>query len=237
MMTLKEFLSKIEKKHCPPGCEFSCRNDIEIALVPPPNEILGILVSQDPTIRWSHLYKNVKNETREHTRRQVLFASAIPYSLFNRIIDFLGNQITGENEKQLFTLLFHKTYWTHLHKCFTDQSSKRSIKFDKKNAVQCAKKWLAEELAIAMNNKIKFIIALGNHVQDWLEKQNIMSRNREVRIIGLPHPSGLNRKWNYKDDPEISGGIKELFSLYQEYLSLLGEKPVSSLVKSLGTSF
>jgi hypothetical protein len=216
-MTLKEFLSKIEKENCPPECEFSCRNDIEIARVLPPDEVLGILVSQDPTISWLHFYKNVNNEPQEHSRRQMLFASAIPKSLFNRIIEFMDKRINGEDEKHLFNILFKKVYWTHLHKCFTDGKGTRSIKFKPSNAKECAEKWLAEELNIAINDKIKFIIALGNNVHGWLKKQNITNRNREVKIIKLPHPGGLCRKWNNKADPEVSGEIEELLSLCREY--------------------
>ena len=213
-MTLREYLRTIDKNNCPPACEFKSKNNIEIALVPPPsNEILGIVVSRDPTIRWSHFYKYSENESREDTRRKMLFASAIPNSLFNKIIEFMDNRIKDEDEKYLFDMLFQKVYWTHLHKCFTDESGERSIKFKNKNAIECSDKWLAEELNIAINDKTKFIIALGNNVQRWFEKQNISNKNRGLKIIKLPHPSGLNRKWNDKDDPVILKAIQDLLGL------------------------
>lgn len=212
-MTLRGYLSTVNKNHCPPDCEFESKENIGIAWVPPPHEILGIVVSQDPTIRWSHFYKCSKNESREDSRRKMLFANAIPCLLFNRIIEFMDNQIRDEDEQYLFDMLFQKVYWTHLHKCFTDKSGERSIKFKNKNAIECSGKWLAEELNIAINDKTKFIISLGNNVQRWFEKQNISNKNKELKIIKLPHPSGRNRKWNNKSDPGILKAIQDLLGL------------------------
>lgn len=213
-MTLKECLDKINKDECPQECEFKQRKDIEIALISPPDEILGIVVSRDPTVRWSHFYRCSKNEPREDNRRKMLFVSAIPYSLFNKIIEFMGEQITDENGKYLFDRIFQKVYWTHLHKCFTDE---KSFKFKPKNANKCADQWLRKELNLAINNKTKLIIALGNDVQKWVKTwKEKDGRDKAIKIINLPHPSGLNRKWNNKEDEDISKAIEKLTDLCRE---------------------
>ncbi|KPL03388.1 MAG: hypothetical protein AMJ73_07330 [candidate division Zixibacteria bacterium SM1_73] len=119
-MTLIEYLNAVNKNRCPPDCEFKSKKDIEPALVPlPPDEILGIIVSRDPTVDW--LYKYLKSENDENTRRKMLFASAIPLSLMTKVAIFMrGDKNFKNKETRLFDAIFHKVYWTHLHKCFTD---------------------------------------------------------------------------------------------------------------------
>lgn len=217
-MTLREYFRTINKNNCPQNCEFKSK-DIEPALVPPPDEILGIVVSQDPTILWSHFYKYSKNEYREDNRRKMLFASAIPYSLFNKIIEFMDGQITDEDESSLFDMMFQKVYWTHLHKCFTDGSEKKSLKFKPTNAKQCADWWLKKELGHVISNKTRFIIALGKPVHDWIEKNWNQRKNKGIKIINLPHPSGRNNRIWYcskKDKYRIKKKIKTLVELCKE---------------------
>lgn len=180
-MHLKDYLNTIKKEGCPQNCELKSKKETEIALVPPPDEILGLLISRDPTTDWLDTYrKNRKN-------REALF-SAIPELLIKRIKKFTGEDINCVSE-----LLYKNVYWTHLHKCFTDKSEKKSIKFEPKNAIQCADKWLAQELDIAINDRTKFIIALGNDVQKWIcEWREDYCQSKNIKIIYLPHPSLAN---------------------------------------------
>lgn len=192
-MSLKEYLKTIKKIKCPQKCKFKTKGG-KIAKVPPPKKILGVVISQDPTLRWWHLYKYFsENEPQEDIRRKILFASAIPILLIYRVLEFMKKPISNKDEKNLFNMIFRNVYWTHLHKCFTDASEKKSLKFNPKNAELCANKWLKEELNIAINDNIKFIIALGNDVQKWTcEWREDYCKNKNIKIIYLPHPSPAN---------------------------------------------
>lgn len=82
-----------------------------------------------------------------------------------------NKRVNEDEKKSLFDVIFHKMYWTHLHKCFTDASGKESKKFKKINAKLCANRWLEEELKYTIGkNKIKFIIALGKDVQNQVKQ-------------------------------------------------------------------
>lgn len=224
-MTLKEYLKEVNKGKCPEECKFKRRKDIKIALISPPDKISGIVISQDPTVRWSHFYRYSKNELGEDTRRKMLFVSAILYLLFNRIIEFMDERITHEDGEYLFDRMFQEVYWTHLHKCFTDKSEEKSFKFERKNANECAGRWLTKELNLAINNKTKFIIALGNNVRKWVKTwKEKDGRDKMIEIINLPHPSGLNRKWNNKEDEDISKAIEKLTDLCRENLNFSQSK-------------
>ncbi len=207
-MTIKD------KNNCFRGCKFkSQKKNIGIALVPPPDKILGIVVSQDPPISWyKDVYKHSKKNSDKENQRLILFKSGIPRLLFNRITEFMGHRIEDEDEKYLRHMLFYKVYWTHLHKCFTG-GSKKPLKFQPKNAEQCADWWLKKELGHVISNKTRFIIALGNIVKRTLEKQNISNKYRKLKFIKLPHPSGRNRKWNNKNDTVILEAIQDLLGL------------------------
>lgn len=216
-MSLKEYFKTIKKIKCPQECKFKSKEHIEIAKVPPSKKILGVIISRDPTVRWLHLYKYFsENEPQEDTRRKILFASAIPILLIYRVLEFMKKPINNKDEKNLFNMIFRNVYWTHLHKCFTD-NSKIDLKFKPKNAKQCAKQWLKEELELAINNKTKFIIALGDEVKKQVKKwKKEGGGNKGLKIINLPHPSGRNRKWNDKNNKDISKSIKELLKLCRE---------------------
>lgn len=196
-MTLREYLQQLIKNNCPQDCKFKSKKDIEIALVPPPsNEILGILISRDPTVKWMKKYNDIKKEyKKESTIHTELFKTAIPKSLKNRIEKFMKEKINENDKKSLFDIISQKVYWTHLHKCFTDASGEKSLKFEPKNAKLCANNWLEEELRIVINNnKTKFIIALGNDVQEWVKKwrEENEDKCKSVEIIELLHTSGQN---------------------------------------------
>ena len=181
-MNIREYLETLNKNSCPNDCELKNKRKIEIALVPPPDEILGVIISRDPTTDWLDTYR------KESKSRERLFDTAIPVQLIERIKKFTGGDINYLSE-----LIYKNVYWTHLHKCFTDKSEERSIRFKNKNANECADKWLGEELNIAINDKTKFIIALGKEVQkricEWRED---CCKNRNIEIIYLPHPSPAN---------------------------------------------
>jgi hypothetical protein len=199
-MDLREYLKTIHKKGCPRDCELKKKGKIRIALIPPPDRILGIIVSRDPTVDW--LYTYLKDETDKNTCRKMLFASAIPLDLLSKVLIFMRNKRVNEDKKKsLFNVIFQKTYWTHLHKCFTDASGKGSVKFKKRNAELCANTWLEKELKCAIEeNKIKFIIALGKDVQNRVEeiRKNNKWKDKDAEIINLPHPSGQNNAIWYR---------------------------------------
>jgi hypothetical protein len=181
-MHISKYLETLKKDSCPNNCEFKKKRKIDIARVPPPDEILGVIISRDPTTDWLTKYR----KNRENRKR--LFETAIPGQLIERIEKF-----TREDVSYLREFLNQYVYWTHLHKCFTDKSGKTSIKFKPKNANECADAWLGEELNIAINDKTKFIIALGKDVQKWIgEWQEDCCRNKNIKIIYLPHPSRAN---------------------------------------------
>ena len=216
-MTLREYLRTIDKNNCPQDCEFiKSKENIGIALVPPPDEILGILISRDPTVRWLKKYRNIMEASEEEfIVRTKLFETAIPDLLKNRIEKFMGERIDENDKKRLFDIMFQKVYWTHLHKCFTDASGKESLKFQIENANKCADHWLEEELNFAIGNKTKFLIALGKEVQSWVRKwKENEGRDKNMKIINLLHPSGQNNRiWHrsaIKEIKETDGAIKEL---------------------------
>jgi hypothetical protein len=210
-MTLRKSFMTINKNNCPKDCEFKSKKDIEPALVPlPPGEILGIIVSRDPTVDW--LYKYLKSEKDVNIRRKMLFASAIPLSLMTKVAIFMrGDKNFKNNEKCLFDVIFHKVYWTHLHKCFTNT---KNAPFKKGNANKCADKWLQGELDLVINKKTKFIIALGKHVRDWFDKNWNQKKNKGIKIINLPHPSGQNNRiWYGSNKDEYRKTKKEIRKL------------------------
>lgn len=192
-MTLKEYLKEVNKDRCPEECEFKSKKEIEIAKIPPPKETLGIIISRDPTTDWLDTAYEKAEEQPDNMRRKTLFDTAIPLQLIKRIKNFMSRKPAEEDIKHLFEMIYENVYWTHLHKCFTDKSGESSIKFKNKNANKCADRWLAEELNIAINDKTKFIIVLGNDVQEWIcEWREDYCKNKNMKIIYLPHPSPAN---------------------------------------------
>ena len=213
-MDLKGYFEKIDKSDCPDDCTFKYKREIEIALVPPPDEILGVIISRDPTIGWYSKYTDIKKNYEEETVRTKLFETAIPNSLKNQIEFFMKESLDKNSLDCLFDTLFQKVYWTHLHKCFTDSTGKQSLKFDVKNANQCANKWLKEELFYAIGNKTKFLIVLGKEAQSWVKKwKETDGRNQNIKVINLLHPSPQNNRiWRrsaMKEIEQTENAIKE----------------------------
>lgn len=188
-MNLNQYLKTINKTNCPDDCELKGNNKITPATVPPPKEIVGIIISRDPTVDW--LYNHLKRENDENILHDVLFASAIPLSVITQIMTFMRGRINENTEKDIFEMLFHKTYWTHLHKCQTDVTNKISTEFKAKNANKCADKWLTEELQFAKTNDTRFIISLRVDVRKWVQKWN-KENGTGIVLINLPHPSRQN---------------------------------------------
>lgn len=217
-MNLKEYLGKINKSECPQECTLKSKEHLKFALIHPPDKILGVIISRDPTFKWWGYHEFQTNEPQEKdARRRNLFDSAIPGLVIDRISKFMGDRINNDEREYLYHIIFQKLYWTHMHKCFTDE---KYLPFEIKNANKCAEGWLKEELDIVIksrNNKTKFIIALGREVQNWIKEWRRKStRNKTVKIIKLPHPSGRSRKWNDKDDVEILKAIEELLRVCRE---------------------
>lgn len=224
VIKLNEYLEeKITKDRCPLECEFQSKK-IEIAKVPAPEEIFGILISRDPTVKWldkgyRRAWKIYKEQSNAENLRNELFRTAIPKKLKEQISKFIVGPSESAQLKCLFTIIDTKVYWSHLHKCFTD-----GIKYKCTNSTRCADKWLKEELRLAMaDNNIKFIIALGNNVQEWLEGWRRNNRI-DMEIINLLHPSdNNNRYWSRskknkyrKKIEETEEQIKRLVSLCQQ---------------------
>lgn len=203
-MNLKEYLETINKNNCPKDCNLK-GGKIEPAWVPPPDEILGILISRDPTIRWYNIYTTVKNKYKKDTARIELFKTAIPNSLKRQIEFFMNERIDKKDMNCLFDTLFQKVYWTHLHKCSTDTSGKHSLRFKVENANRCADKWLEEELHYAIGNETKFLIVLGKEAQNWVRKwRRNKGRGQHIKVINLLHPSGQNNRiWRRSAIKEI----------------------------------
>ncbi len=211
-MNLQEYLKSMVKDNCPPNCRLS-REGVEIARVPPPNEILGIIISRDPPISWWHFYRFAMAENQEDTARKMLYASAIPGLLMDRIWAFMGERINWSDLESLYNIVFKKVYWTHLHKCFTDKSQEKTV-FKPRDATICANQWLKEELLLVITEGAQFILTLGREAQNWIEKwQKEAKESEKVKVIKLPHPSGLNRKWNNKNDKNILTQVRLLIDI------------------------
>lgn len=194
-MNLNQYLKTLNKNSCPDDCELKSNSKITPATVPSPGDIVGIIISRDPTVDW--LYNHLKREDDENILHDVLFASAIPLSVITKIFTFMREKIDENTERCLFEMLFHKTYWTHLHKCQTDVNNNISIKFKAKNANKCADQWLAKELQFAITDETRFIISLGADVQKWVQKWE-KENGRGITLINLPHPSGQNNAIWYR---------------------------------------
>ena len=208
-MKLQEYLKSIDKSKCPSDCGFQSKKDIPIIWVPPPQKSLGVLISRDPTFRGIPLYNYFMSEEREFAKK-MLFAHSIPKLLIERILEFMGERISKNNSKNLFDIIFQRTYWTHLHKCFTDI---KKAPFKKSNAFECANKWLVEELSLISSSKQKFAIILGNEAKDFVEKKLEKGVREKFVLISLPNPSGKTRKWNDKNNKDIFREINHLLDI------------------------
>jgi len=196
-MNLNQYLKILNKTSCPDDCELKSNIKITPATVPPPKEIVGIIISRDPTVDW--LYSHLKTENDENILHDILFASAIPLSVITKIFTFMRGRIDENTEKYLFEIIFHKTYWTHLHKCQTDFTNNISTKFNAKTANKCADKWLDKELQFAITDETTFIISLGADVRKWVQKWE-KENGKGIALINLPHPSGQNNAIWYRSE-------------------------------------
>jgi len=206
-MSLHEYLKKIDRKRCLKCCKFKEKEDLPIIKVPPPTNPRILLISRDPTIDFVPLYKYTKQYNSEKMRL-MLFAAAIPRMLIVRITKFLRKEKDEpllKKAKHLFRL-FEIAYWTHLHKCPTDEKNKF--------AMSCAKGWLKEEINVARKEGVQTIVCLGKDVENWVGK-NVCTNN--INIINLLHPSGRNLHWNRKEKRyEIKESIENLIKTCQK---------------------
>ena len=123
----------------------------------------------------------------EDLLREILFDTAIPAQLIQKIKTFMKDKISDKNSICLSEMIYKRVYWTHLHKYFTDKSSRESIPFKKKNAKECANRWLIDELDIAIDEQTKFIIALGTEVKEWISDwRGDYNKLNNIDIIYLP---------------------------------------------------
>jgi len=199
----------IDKSKCPSDCGFQSKKDIPIIWVPPPQKSLGVLISRDPTFRGIPFYNYYMSEEKEFAKK-MLFAHSIPKLLIERILEFMGDRISKNNIKNLFDTIFQQVYWTHLHKCITDRKKEP---FKKSNAFKCANKWLLEELSLIYSSKDEFVITLGNEARDFVDKKLEKSVKEKFIFVNLPHPSGVNRKWNDKNNKDIIREINALLDI------------------------
>lgn len=86
--------------------------------------------------------------------------------------------------------------------------------FKPRDATICANQWLKEELLLVITEGAQFILTLGREAQNWIEKwQKEAKESEKVKVIKLPHPSGLNRKWNNKNDKNILTQVRLLIDI------------------------
>jgi len=74
-------------------------------------------------------------------------------------VRFLG--IKNDWTEYLYRI-FDVAYWTHYHKCPTDERNRFTE--------ECADKWLKEEINRAVEDGAKAIVCLGRDVEKWVEK-------------------------------------------------------------------
>ncbi len=218
------YVGRLEKESCPCECHFR-KKDLPIITIPAPKNPEIILVSRDPTTDFLPIYAYSEQYDAEQ-RRKMLFTAAIPHLLIVQITKFLRvGKEKGENEERISTLyeqrgklftLYESTYWTHLQKCPTVSCAKNGFK--KKYARICADKWLEEELShVVEAHDIKALIALGNDVQEWIDKWN---GNRGSKIISLPHPSNQNNRYWCRNE-KYQQKINEMEEEIEELVDLL----------------
>ncbi len=210
------FDCEVTKDSCPEQCLFSDeKGDLytrPIVFIPPPEKTRIMLISRDPTVDFLPLYRHAMSkeyEEKPNERRLMLFASAIPLQLILRIARFNEREDVKikRNIEPLFKI-FKVVYWTHLHKCPTDNEAKFSIK--------CANQWLKEEIEEAKKEGVDTIVGLGKDVENWLKSvEDWLDKNgfKEKNIIFLPHPSGRNPAWHTKNvekKKEINNNIEKL---------------------------
>ncbi len=197
-----------EKSSCSSSCDFNLLSNIPIVGIPgpqKPNQLLGVIISRDPTTAFIEPYINARNMSLEGWHHELMTVPAPPQWLIGQIATFnrkyLDDKYVAEIER-LKDVMENNIYWTHYHKCCTDKQSIEAPKFMTKNARLCADQWLNQELYDAIGEDAKFIICVGNDVKAWVsewEKNNPTANN--IQIFYLPHPSGAAiGAWNPKDE-------------------------------------
>ena len=203
---LNKFFQEIEKDECDKNCPFKQKKDRPIIIIPPPKKPSIMIISRDPTMSFLPLYNYSKNNYKDdEIQRLMLFSGAIPQRLLMKINQFLTRT---NNKKPIkdFYKLFDIAYWTHLHKCPTDDKST----FEK----YCADKWLIKEITEAIDSGIKVIITLGKDVRNWIDQRREFLENNNIKIINLYHPSGIVAKWyDVSSYNEIDKALSELLKL------------------------
>jgi len=203
------------------SCKFKSLRNTPIVGIPgpqKPNHLLGVIISRDPTTAFILPYMMARERSLEGWHHDLMVACAPPQWVIGQIATFnrkyLENNYTAEI-KRLYEIMVNNVYWTHLHKCCTDKSSKE-IQFNIENAKICADNRLNQELSDAIDEGAKFIICLGNEAKSWLkEEEEGALKARGIKIFYLPHPSGAaNEAWNPKDEKnmgELRSNVETLF--------------------------
>jgi hypothetical protein len=169
------------------GCAFyddrELRKRVPI-LVPTPPRTNIVVISRDPTIDFIGIYDYAQH-LDEDKRRIALFSSGIPQQLLVQIGRFLREGRGDGLEKKTRTCyrLFQVAYWTHLHKCPTDNGNK----FGR----ECANRYLQAEIENALQEGAATLVTLGRDVKAWVsEHKSVLTK--DVEVISLPHPSAQN---------------------------------------------
>lgn len=185
-MTLDRTIkSLLKKEKCPNSCPFK-RRPIAPAYVDPAEHIEGIIISRDPTMAWLPIYNFARLKSDE-IRRLLLYATAIPGQIVSRITEFYSWDPAGNKCAKLIRSIFQLTYWTHFHKCHTDERS-AEYRYNNANGVRCADTWLKNEIESV--GAVKYVVALSKDVWNWMGSTVIPE---QTDIIKLYHTSPRNR--------------------------------------------
>ncbi|MBN1431496.1 MAG: hypothetical protein JW931_01850 [Methanomicrobiaceae archaeon] len=197
-----------KKDSCPDECGLKSISTAPAVWVPPPQRhpFAGIIISRDPTTAFIPFYNEAKEMDLPKWREHLFATDAIPrwvcsrIEMFNR--KYMDDLFSKEELGNFRDTLYNSVYWTHLHKCCTDNQKKDSLNFRQRNARQCADRWLKSEIEAAAREDIRFIITLGKDVERWFENNCAEIEGiQNGRLYHLPHPSGAAMgAWHPKDE-------------------------------------
>lgn len=219
---LQKSKNKTKDKNCK-GCNYNSTSR-QMIIIPAPDKPKIILISRDPTIDFIPIYEYSK-KFNNNERRRILFTAGPPHKLIVKIIRFLRKK-NKKWDQNLYHKIFRVTYWTHLHKCPTDNENK-DTKYKYERAKECANRWLKNEISEWLKdiekekNTIHAIICLGKDVENWInkikEKDKLikiklkkLKKLKIVEIIYLPHPSDANNNTWKTQKKKIKKNIKKL---------------------------
>jgi hypothetical protein len=208
------------------GCKsYSIGITHRVCIPPPSNTIRGVLISRDPTSKFSG-YDRESEDKKGNLR-----FNAPPLWLFNKIkaiVESGKNPVDKVQLDGLKNFLDYECYWTHVHKCPTKPQTNHENNqherndeienfpsFNASTAKYCGDKWFESEFS-RYDLKDKIVITLGRDVEkffrQWSLHHNLENPNK---IISLPHPSGRCRSWNKNSAQRdhITGEITRLFHL------------------------